>query len=111
MSSGSFRASRDVIIRTRQFEAATRFYEGVLGLKVAMRNSSLVGFEAGALRLYVEHGPEHGPVFDFLVRDLPAAKAALLAAGCSLVEEDASVPRCYLRDPFGLTFNIAASVP
>jgi hypothetical protein len=32
---------------------------------------------------------------------------ALLAAGCSLVEEDPVVPRCYIRDPHGLVFNIA----
>jgi hypothetical protein len=33
----------------------------------------------------------------------------LLKAGCVVVEEDASVPRCYLRDPFGLVFNLGES--
>jgi predicted enzyme related to lactoylglutathione lyase len=46
-------------------------------------------------------------VFEFLVPDLPAARARLLAAGCSVLEENPELPRCYLRDPFGMTFNIA----
>jgi hypothetical protein len=35
-----------------------------------------------------------------------AAKARLIASGCMLVEEDPAVPRCYLRDPFGVVFNL-----
>ena len=102
----AFRASRDVIIQTANFQAATQFYANVLGLKAAHASGTLVGFDAGAFRLYVESGPDHGPVFDFLVSDFQAAKVALLAAGCTLMEEDVSVPRCYIRDPYGLVFNI-----
>jgi catechol 2,3-dioxygenase-like lactoylglutathione lyase family enzyme len=101
-----FRASRDVIIRTEAFDEAIRFYETVLGLRVVHRDAALVGFDAGSFRLYLEKGPPHGPVFDFLVPAKPAAKQALLAAGCVLVEEDANLPRCYLRDPYGLVFNV-----
>ena len=105
----AFRASRDVIIRTEQFDAAARFYESVLGLKRFHDGESLAGFDTGPFRLYVEHGPKHGPVFDFLVPDMQAAKSALLAAGCTVIEEDPAVPRCYIRDPYGLTFNIEQS--
>jgi len=66
----------------------------------------MAGFEAGAFRLYIERGREHGPVFDFLVADMRAAKLALLSAGCTIIEEDPAVPRCYIRDPHGLVFNI-----
>jgi catechol 2,3-dioxygenase-like lactoylglutathione lyase family enzyme len=101
-----FQASRDVIIRTDHFDEATQFYESVLGLSIAYKSETLVGFDAGSFRLYVERGPRHGPVFEFLVADLQAAKQALLAAGCSIEDEDRSVPRCYIRDPHGLVFNI-----
>jgi hypothetical protein len=37
---------------------------------------------------------------------LGKAKSRLIAAGCEVVEEDPSVPRVYLRDRFGLVFNI-----
>lgn len=104
--SGSFRATRDVIIRTEDFAAATQFYENVLGLQIFYRKPSMIGFETGGFRLYVEHGPTHGPVFEFRVPNLEAAKRDLVAAGCVVIEEDPAVPRCYLRDPHGLVFNI-----
>jgi catechol 2,3-dioxygenase-like lactoylglutathione lyase family enzyme len=104
--SNSFRATRDVIIRTEDFKEAAQFYESVLGLQVFYNKESMLGFEAGGFRLYLEQGPQHGPVFDFLVADLEAAKLALLSAGCSVLEEDPAVPRCYIRDPHGLVFNI-----
>ncbi|HUE10010.1 MAG TPA: VOC family protein [Steroidobacteraceae bacterium] len=102
----SARASRDVIIRTPDFQEAIRFYESVLGLKIVLSGESLVGFDAGEFRLYVEKGSKHGPVFDFLVTDLQAAKHALISAGCTVQEEDPAVPRCYIKDPHGLVFNV-----
>jgi catechol 2,3-dioxygenase-like lactoylglutathione lyase family enzyme len=101
-----FRSSRDVILRTPRWSQAKEFYESVLGFKVASESETLVGLETGAIRLYVEKGEPHGPVFDFLVPDVQAAKTRLLAAGCTVQEEDPSVPRCYIRDPFGLVFNL-----
>jgi catechol 2,3-dioxygenase-like lactoylglutathione lyase family enzyme len=101
-----FRAGRDVIVRTEDWDAARAHYGSVLGLPVAYESASLVGYEAGAFRIYVEKGPAHGPVFEFLVADVAAARDRLLAAGCELLEEDAALPRCYVRDPYGLAFNI-----
>jgi catechol 2,3-dioxygenase-like lactoylglutathione lyase family enzyme len=109
--SSAFRASRDVIIRTEDFAGATRFYTEVLGLPVAYRGENLIGFDAGSFRLYVEPGPAHGPVFDFRVPDFAAAKGALLAGGCAVIEENPAVPRCYIRDPHGLVFNIEQQSP
>jgi catechol 2,3-dioxygenase-like lactoylglutathione lyase family enzyme len=104
-----FNSSRDVIIRSDTWVKAVKFYESVLGFQISHRSEGLVGFETGSFCLYVENGRPHGPVFDFLVADVAGAKAALLAAGCTLIEEDPKLPRCYLRDPFGITFNIGKS--
>jgi catechol 2,3-dioxygenase-like lactoylglutathione lyase family enzyme len=95
-----------VILRTARWKQAREFYERVLGLKVAAETGTIFRVDAGAIRLFVEEGDPHGPVFDFLVPDVQAAKSHLLAAGCVLVEENPSIPRCYLRDPFGLVFNL-----
>lgn len=100
------RSSRDVIVRTEAFDSAAHFYGSVLGLAVSHRSDRLLGFETGSFCLYVERGAAHVPVFDFLVADVQSAKQQLLAAGCQMVEEDPAVPRCYLRDPFGMTFNL-----
>jgi catechol 2,3-dioxygenase-like lactoylglutathione lyase family enzyme len=106
MSAPGFRTTRDVIIRTEAWLEATKFYESVLGLPVVYRSETLMGFETGAFCLYIEKGEEHGPVFEFLVPDVQAAKSALISAGCAVQEENDSVPRCYIRDPFGVVFNI-----
>ena len=100
------KSSRDIILRTNHWTEAVRFYETVLGFKVISRSDGMVGFDMGALVLYVEKGAEHGPVFDFLTPDVQTAKRRLITAGCSVVEEDPGLPRWYLKDPFGLVFNL-----
>jgi len=102
----AFQSSRDVIIQTDNWAKAIEFYETTLGFSVSHRSPKLMGFETGAFCLYVESGNRPGPVFDFLVPDMKAAKTRLLAAGCTIVEEDPALPRCYIKDPFGLVFNI-----
>jgi catechol 2,3-dioxygenase-like lactoylglutathione lyase family enzyme len=62
--STAFRASRDAIIRTENFAAATRFYGEVPGLSLAYNGDNLIGFDAGCFRLYVEPSPVQGPVFN-----------------------------------------------
>jgi catechol 2,3-dioxygenase-like lactoylglutathione lyase family enzyme len=99
-------STRDVILQTPDMRAAVAFYDA-LGLARFVCTDELAGYETGAFRLFIEPGTAPGPVFEFLVDDVPAAKARLLAAGCTLVEENPAIPRCYLRDPFGLTFNLA----
>jgi len=100
-------SSRDVLIQTKKMEAAATFYEKVLGLKVFERSEQLIGFEAGSFRLFIDKGEPYGPVFEFFVPDLEQAKRMLVDNGCRVETEDPQVPRCYIRDPFGLIFNIA----
>jgi predicted enzyme related to lactoylglutathione lyase len=105
--SGPFRSTREVILRTEKWTDAVSFYGSILGLPIAYQDATMVGFETGDFRLYVEKGPAHPPVFELLVPDVEASKRRLLAAGCTIVEEIPSLPRCYIRDPFGFTFNLA----
>jgi catechol 2,3-dioxygenase-like lactoylglutathione lyase family enzyme len=100
------RSSRDVIVRTPDAKAAAEFYQNVLGLAVTQHIGDIVGFETGALRLFVEPGDALPLVLDFLVEDVQATKAVLVATGCVIVEENPGIPRCYVRDPFGLLFNL-----
>ena len=100
------RSTRDVIVRTPDAKAAADFYQKVLGLVVTQRVGDIVGFETGTLQLFVEQGDALPVVLDFLVQDVQATKAVLVAAGCVIVEEDPNIPRCYVRDPFGLLFNL-----
>jgi predicted enzyme related to lactoylglutathione lyase len=107
--SNTFKASRDIIVRTEKWSEALKFYGSVLGLPIVDRSETIVGFETGSFCLYVEQGKEHGPVFDFLVPDIQAAKRQLVAAGCTVIEENPAIPRCYIKDPYGVVFNIEQS--
>jgi catechol 2,3-dioxygenase-like lactoylglutathione lyase family enzyme len=100
-------SSADVLLQVADPEQAAAFYGSMLGLSVFMRNDDIIGLDAGAFRLFLERGPSYGPVFEFFVGDLAAAKHQLTRAGCHIDQDDPGVPKCYVRDPFGLTFNIA----
>ncbi len=86
---------------------AMHYYEAVQGLRVTHRSETRVGLETGSFCLYFEKGPSHGPVFEFHVADLAAAKKQRVVAGFPIEAENPSVPRCYLGDPFGLISNLA----
>jgi catechol 2,3-dioxygenase-like lactoylglutathione lyase family enzyme len=100
-------STRDILIQTMDLEAAIAFYENVLGLRVFMREPAMVGLESGAFRLFLDRAEPYGPVLEFKVDDFESSKQRLIAAGCRIENEDPSVPRCYVRDPYGLIFNIA----
>ncbi len=102
------RATRDVILRPADFDAAVAFYEQILGLRVFERRPELVGLETGGFRLFVERAaPSHGPVFEMLVTDVDGARRELVARGCTVELDEPAFPRVYLRDPYGLVFNLA----
>jgi predicted enzyme related to lactoylglutathione lyase len=106
-----FASTRDIIIHTGKFEDAVRFYEQTLALPVTMKSDRLVGFETGSFQLFMDgrDSLRMGPVFEFCVTDVNKAKQDLLTAGCAVVAEDASVPRCYIKDPHGLVFNLTTA--
>lgn len=100
------RATKDVMLRTNDFEGAKAYYHRTLGFPLVAETESLLGFDLGAFVLYFEGGDDNGSVFEFTVENVADAKERLLAQGCSLIEENPSLPRCYLRDPYGLIFNL-----
>jgi catechol 2,3-dioxygenase-like lactoylglutathione lyase family enzyme len=101
------KSSRDVICRAPDLEAVKAYYGAELGLPIVLDTESMIGFDTGEITLYYERGEAGAPVFEFFVDDVGRAKTRLTAAGCEIVEEDPSVPRVYLRDRFGLVFNVA----
>ena len=100
------KSTRDILLQVPSLEAAVTFYGQTLGFAMFMDTPSLAGFETGAFRLFLEPRPALGPVLEVLVDDPAAHKKALVAAGCEIIDDDPSVPRCYIRDPFGLIFNL-----
>jgi catechol 2,3-dioxygenase-like lactoylglutathione lyase family enzyme len=100
------KTSNEVIFRAPDLGAVRAYYAEHLGLPVVLEEESMVGFDTGTFNMYFERGEPHGAVFEFIVENLARAKEEFIAARCELLEEDPEIPRIYLRDPFGLIFNI-----
>ena len=58
------------------------------------------------INLFIEQGPPLGPVLEVTVGDVEEAKQRLVKNGCEIVKDEPHVPRCYIKDPFGLIYNL-----
>jgi len=45
-------------------------------------------------------------VLEVTVEDGAEAKVRLVASGCEIVKDEPEFPRCYVKDPFGLIYNL-----
>jgi hypothetical protein len=104
-------ASPEIILQVPNLRAATSFYQRHLGLTIFLRRANLIGLDATAFRLYLEEAPPLGPVLEFFVEDLEQSKRDFLAAGCEIIDDNPAIPRCYVRDPYNLVFNLAERKP
>jgi len=48
-----------------------------------------------------------GPVLEVTVADVAEAKLRLTKNGCEIVKDEPEFPRCYVRDPLGLIYNLS----
>jgi len=101
-----FKFSRCICLQTPRFEPAVNFYRDVLGLDPVEAGEGSAELMAGSNRLFIDEGARMGPILEFLVPDLDAAKEELLAKGCPVVVWEGKGGRCYLRDSFDFFFNL-----
>lgn len=95
----------DIIIQSPDPESAAAFYVEQLGFTVTGREPMLE-LAGKHINLYIEQGPPMGPVLEVTVSSVDEARRRLVAQGCVVVKDEPEFPRCYLRDPFGLTYNL-----
>jgi catechol 2,3-dioxygenase-like lactoylglutathione lyase family enzyme len=102
-----FDMSSNVAVRTTRFSEAVEFYSGVLGFTNRSSDPALGDHDASPLNLFVIEDDEvSGPVMELFVEDLESARDELLANGCEIVRWRGKGQDCYIRDPFGVTFNL-----
>jgi catechol 2,3-dioxygenase-like lactoylglutathione lyase family enzyme len=95
----------DIIIRTSEPRAVAAFYVDVLGFEVTAEEP-MISLHGDNINLFIEQGPAHGPVLEVRVDDVAAARRNLLANGGEVVLDEPAVPRCYVKDRYGLTYNL-----
>lgn len=101
-----FTFSRCFLLQTPEPEKALVFYRDVMGLEPVASKPGEMELKAGQFRFFLDKGEPMGPVMEYVVPDLEAAKQKLLDAGCQIVRWDGVGKSCYMRDPYGMVFNV-----
>jgi len=100
-----YRMSPNMAVRGSDPARALAFYSGVLGFPVA--GTKPMEIDADPLTVFLLGDDEvRGPVLELFVDDLEAARDELVANGCEVLRWRGRGQDCYLRDPFGVTFNL-----
>jgi catechol 2,3-dioxygenase-like lactoylglutathione lyase family enzyme len=101
-----YKLSQCVAIHTPEQQKAVSFYTDILGLPNKGKAGSTIEFSDGNIRIFVDQDSNSEAVFELIVPDLEKAKAELLAHGCEVVRWNGKGQDCYIRDPFGVLFNL-----
>jgi hypothetical protein len=97
----------DILIQTEDPMRAADFYVKALGFEITDRNPNMIGLHGRNINLFIEPGPALGPVLEVTVKSVKEAKVNLTKLGCQIVKDEPNFPRCYIKDPNGLIYNIA----
>lgn len=102
------RFGTDILIQAQDTKTAARFYVELLGFEITDDNPKMIGLHGEHINLFIEPGPPLGPVLEVTVDSVEKAKARLLKNGCEIVKDEPEFPRCYVKDPYGLIYNLTS---
>ena len=98
----------DILIQANDPKKAAVFYVQQLGFEISDEKTNMVSLHGRHINLFIERGPALGPVFEVTVDNVEHAKLRLVKNGCEIVKDEPDFPRCYVKDPFGLIYNLTA---
>jgi catechol 2,3-dioxygenase-like lactoylglutathione lyase family enzyme len=102
-----FEMTNNIAFETKHRKNAEEFYEKVMGMKIAKKESEYTEFSSGDTKFYVANqNKSPGLMLDFVVDNQEAAMSYLKENGCEVIEWKGKGQDCFMKDPFGLVFNI-----
>jgi catechol 2,3-dioxygenase-like lactoylglutathione lyase family enzyme len=96
----------DILIQAQDPKDAASFYVEHLGFAITDETPNMVSLHGKHINLFIERGPALGPVLEVTVDSVEQAKRRLVENGCEIVKDEPAFPRCYIKDPFGLIYNL-----
>ena len=96
----------DILIQAPDPKAAAKFYVEQLGFSIDDTNPGMIGLHGENINLFIEPGPALGPVLELTVDDVEEAKRRLVEHGCEIVKDEPYFPRTYVKDTYGLIYNL-----
>ena len=103
-----FRISKNIGFQVKDVERAKEFYSNVFGFEEpAQKEVEEVEFRTKNNSIYLIHGNESlGPILEVVVHNLEEAKRHFVENGCEIVRWHGKGKDCYVKDPFGMVFNV-----
>jgi len=101
------RFGTDILIQAKDPNQAASWYVDQLGFGISGESPEMISLHGENINLFIERGPALGPVLEVIIGDVAEAKLRLVKNGCEIVKDEPDFPRCYVRDPFGLIYNLA----
>jgi catechol 2,3-dioxygenase-like lactoylglutathione lyase family enzyme len=102
------RFGTDILIQAPDLKTASAFYVQTLGFEITGEEPNMISLHGQHINLFIEQGPALGPVFEVTVDSVAEARLRLLKSGCEIVKDEPDFPRCYVKDPFGLIYNLSS---
>ena len=96
----------DILIQATDPKRAAHFYVKQLGFEITGETPQMISLQGNHINLFIERGPKLGPVLEVTVKDVKEAKRRLVKKGCRIVKDEPNFPRTYVKDPFGLIYNL-----
>ena len=96
----------DILIQAEDPKNAASFYVKQLGFEITDETPQLVSLHGNHINFFIERGPALGPVLEVTVDNVEEAKLRLVENGCKIIKDEPEFPRCYVKDPFGLIYNL-----
>ena len=97
----------DILIQAEDPMEAANFYVKELGFEITDKKSNMIRLHGKNINFFIERGPAlGGPAFEVTVKSVNEAKATLQKKGCQIVKDEPHFPRCYVKDPNGLIYNL-----
>jgi predicted enzyme related to lactoylglutathione lyase len=97
---------KDILIQAPDPKKAAAFYVDHLGFEITGEEPEMISLHGRNINLFIERGPALGPVLEVTVDSVEAAKLRLTKSGGEVVKDEPDFPRCYIKDPYGLIYNL-----
>lgn len=96
----------DILIQAQDPKAAALFYVEQLGFEITDESPNMISLHGKHINLFIERGAALGPVLEVTVDSVEASRRRLVKSGCQIVKDEPDFPRCYVKDPYGLIYNL-----
>jgi len=99
---------KDILIQALDPKRAASYYVDHLGFEITGEEPQMISLHGRNINLFIERGPALGPVLEVTVDSVEAARIRLSKFGCEVVKNEPDFPRCYVKDPYGLIYNLTS---